>query len=232
VLLPVGLILKEPNLGTAGDHRAHRQHGDAGGWRALVEIRDSHRRHRDRGAGAVSPSARLSARADHHLSQSRIDPLGAGYNIIQSKIALGSGGFSGQGYLHGTQNQLNFLPEKQTDFVFTIIAEEFGFVGSMAVLGLLFSIVAIALYTAISCSHAVWTAGGAGDWHEFLSLLFRQSFDGDGADPGRRRAAAVDLLWRLGADRRDAGIRGADVDPCPPGRRIRDRGLLTPARRF
>ena len=81
------------------------------------------------------------------------DPLGAGYNIIQSKIALGSGGFSGQGYLHGTQNQLNFLPEKQTDFVFTIIAEEFGFIGSMAVLALLFMIIGIALYTALSCGH-------------------------------------------------------------------------------
>ncbi|HEY1856497.1 FtsW/RodA/SpoVE family cell cycle protein, partial [Acidocella sp.] len=74
-------------------------------------------------------------------------------NIIQSKIALGSGGLTGQGYLHGTQNQLNFLPEKQTDFVYTILAEEFGFVGSAAVMVLLFSIVALALYTAISCSH-------------------------------------------------------------------------------
>jgi rod shape determining protein RodA len=81
------------------------------------------------------------------------DPLGAGYNIIQSKIALGSGGLEGQGYLHGTQNQLNFLPEKQTDFVFTIIAEEFGFLGSMAVLALLFSIVMIALYTALRSEH-------------------------------------------------------------------------------
>jgi len=81
------------------------------------------------------------------------DPLGAGYNIIQSKIALGSGGLTGQGYLHGTQNQLNFLPEKQTDFVFTIIAEEFGYLGSLATLGLLFSIVGLALYTALTCQH-------------------------------------------------------------------------------
>ena len=83
-----------------------------------------------------------------------LDPLGAGYHIMQSKIALGSGGFSGQGFLRGTQNQLNFLPEKQTDFVFTILAEEFGFVGSVGVLGLLFGVVAIALYTALRCNHA------------------------------------------------------------------------------
>ena len=58
------------------------------------------------------------------------DPLGAGYNIIQSKIALGSGGFWGKGFLQGTQGHLDFLPEKQTDFIFTMIGEEFGLVGS------------------------------------------------------------------------------------------------------
>lgn len=62
------------------------------------------------------------------------DPLGAGYNILQSKIAIGSGGFLGKGYMNGSQSQLNFLPEKQTDFVFTMIAEEFGFIGSFLVL--------------------------------------------------------------------------------------------------
>ena len=64
------------------------------------------------------------------------DPLGAGYHIIQSKIALGSGGLWGKGFLHGTQSQLSFLPEKQTDFVFTMLAEELGFVGALSVLGL------------------------------------------------------------------------------------------------
>lgn len=58
------------------------------------------------------------------------DPLGSGYNIMQSKIAIGSGGFLGKGYLKGTQGQLDFLPEKQTDFIFTMLAEEFGFLGS------------------------------------------------------------------------------------------------------
>ena len=65
------------------------------------------------------------------------DPLGAGYNIIQSKIALGSGGMWGKGFLQGTQNQLDFLPEKQTDFIFTTIAEEFGLVGAGALMVLL-----------------------------------------------------------------------------------------------
>ena len=64
------------------------------------------------------------------------DPLGSGYHIIQSKIALGSGGLFGKGFLQGTQAHLNFLPEKQTDFVFTMLAEEFGLVGGMVLLGL------------------------------------------------------------------------------------------------
>ncbi|MFZ8864471.1 MAG: rod shape-determining protein RodA [Rickettsiales bacterium] len=62
------------------------------------------------------------------------DPLGSGYNIIQSKIAIGSGGLSGKGFLSGTQGQLNFLPERETDFIFTIIAEEYGFIGSIFVM--------------------------------------------------------------------------------------------------
>ena len=64
------------------------------------------------------------------------DPLGTGYHILQSKIALGSGGVFGKGYLHGTQSHLNFLPEKQTDFIFTMLAEEFGMVGGLVILGI------------------------------------------------------------------------------------------------
>jgi len=64
------------------------------------------------------------------------DPLGAGYHILQSKIALGSGGVFGKGYLSGTQSHLNFLPEKQTDFIFTMLAEEFGMVGGLILLGI------------------------------------------------------------------------------------------------
>jgi rod shape determining protein RodA len=64
------------------------------------------------------------------------DPLGAGYHIMQSKIALGSGGLFGKGFMLGTQTHLNFLPERQTDFIFTMIAEEFGLVGGLVLLGL------------------------------------------------------------------------------------------------
>jgi len=62
------------------------------------------------------------------------DPLGAGYQIIQSKIAVGSGGFTGKGFLKGTQSYLEFLPEKRTDFIFTLFAEEHGFIGSLSLL--------------------------------------------------------------------------------------------------
>jgi rod shape determining protein RodA len=153
VLLPVGLILKEPNLGTAVITAliggAVMLGAGVRWWKFLILI------------VIIGVAAPVLYHHLHDYQRARIvtflnpgsDPLGAGYNIIQSKIALGSGGWSGQGYLHGTQNQLNFLPEKQTDFVFTIIAEEFGFLGSIAVLGLLFMIVAIALYTALACRH-------------------------------------------------------------------------------
>ena len=70
------------------------------------------------------------------------DPLGAGYQIIQSKIAIGSGGFSGKGFLKGTQSYLDFLPEKHTDFIFTLFSEEFGFIGSVGLL-LLYTIIII-----------------------------------------------------------------------------------------
>ncbi|GBD45120.1 Peptidoglycan glycosyltransferase MrdB [bacterium HR40] len=73
------------------------------------------------------------------------DPLGAGYHIIQSKIALGAGGLAGRGFLHGTQAQLDFLPEKQTDFAFTLLAEETGFVGAATVLTLCLMVAFVAL---------------------------------------------------------------------------------------
>ena len=75
-----------------------------------------------------------------------VDPLGAGYTIIQSKIAIGSGGFLGKGWLSGTQNRLNFLPERHTDFIFSVIGEEWGFVGSAIVVLLFF----IMLYRCLS----------------------------------------------------------------------------------
>jgi rod shape determining protein RodA len=154
ILIPVGLILKEPNLGTAVITAAIGATVMLGAgvrwwWFAII-------------IAVIAISAPVLYDHLHAYQKARIitflnpgsDPLGAGYNIIQSKIALGSGGFFGQGYLHGTQNQLNFLPEKQTDFVFTIIAEEFGYAGSMAVLALLLFIITLAFYTAVTCNHA------------------------------------------------------------------------------
>jgi rod shape determining protein RodA len=87
------------------------------------------------------------ARIDTFLDPSA-DPLGAGYNIIQAKIALGSGGWSGKGFMQGTQSRLNFLPEKHTDFIFTTLAEEFGFVGAFSLLGLYALIIGFCLVAA------------------------------------------------------------------------------------
>ena len=76
------------------------------------------------------------------------DPLGAGYHITQAKIALGSGGWTGRGFLEGTQSRLNFLPEKQTDFIFTSLAEEFGFIGAGSLLALYVLIIVFCIHSA------------------------------------------------------------------------------------
>ncbi len=153
VLLPVGLILKQPNLGTA---LITCMVGAAVFWSAgmrwwkfaLVF-----------GAGAVA--APIAYERLHDYQRARIttfldpesDPLGAGYNIIQSKIALGSGGLWGKGFLQGTQGHLNFLPEKQTDFIFTMIAEEFGLVGALTTLVMLLLVVAFCYLVAFRSKH-------------------------------------------------------------------------------
>ncbi|MBS0985374.1 MULTISPECIES: rod shape-determining protein RodA [Acetobacter] len=141
VLLPVVLVLKEPNLGTAtiigGIGAALFFAAGMRLWQIVL---------------LVLPVPYLIKVAYSHLhdyQRARIttflnpesDPLGAGYNIIQSKIALGSGGMWGQGYLKGSQGQLNFLPEKQTDFIFTMIAEEWGYAGALTVISLLLIII-------------------------------------------------------------------------------------------
>ena len=81
------------------------------------------------------------------------DPLGQGYQLIQSKIALGSGGLTGKGFLQGTQSYLEYLPEKQTDFIFTLIGEEFGFVGTMFILIIFILIILICFYISLKSSH-------------------------------------------------------------------------------
>ena len=153
VLVPVGLILKEPNLGTAVIT------GIVGGavflgaglrWWKVVLV-----------ALPVPFAAQFAFNHLHDYQRARIttfmnpesDPLGAGYNIIQSKIALGSGGLWGKGFLQGTQGHLNFLPEKQTDFIFTMLAEEFGLVGGLALMAVLFCIVMGAMGMALRCRH-------------------------------------------------------------------------------
>ncbi len=87
-------------------------------------------------------------RIDTFLNPSA-DPLGAGYNIIQAKIALGSGGWAGKGFMQGTQSRLNFLPEKHTDFIFTTLGEEFGFVGAFSLLILYGLILVFLIWAAI-----------------------------------------------------------------------------------
>lgn len=77
------------------------------------------------------------------------DPLGAGYHITQSKIALGSGGWTGRGFMQGTQSRLNFLPEKHTDFIFTTLAEEFGFLGGVSLLMLYVLIILFCILSAL-----------------------------------------------------------------------------------
>ncbi len=81
------------------------------------------------------------------------DPLGSGYNIIQSKIAIGSGGFFGKGYLNGTQGQLEFLPEKQTDFIFTMLSEELGFVGATFTIAIYALIIYMGTKIALRAQH-------------------------------------------------------------------------------
>ena len=151
ILIPVGLILKEPNLGTAVITAM------LGGaiffaagvrwWKFLLVLLP------------IPLVAQFAYAHLHDYQRARIDtfmhpesdPLGAGYNIIQSKIALGSGGMWGKGFLQGTQGHLDFLPEKQTDFIFTMIGEEFGFVGAIAVMGLLCLIILGGMLIALRC---------------------------------------------------------------------------------
>ena len=81
------------------------------------------------------------------------DPLGQGYQLIQSKIALGSGGGTGKGFLQGTQSYLEYLPEKQTDFIFTLIGEEFGFLGTIFIIFLFILLIGVCYFISIKCFH-------------------------------------------------------------------------------
>lgn len=147
-LLPVLLIAKQPDLGTA------LLVASAGlfalflagiGWRLIAMLGTL--------LAALGPAVWFVM---HDYQRQRVltflnpesDPLGAGYHIIQSKIAIGSGGISGKGWLNGTQSHLEFLPERHTDFIFAVISEEFGLVGVLALLGLYLFIILRGLFIA------------------------------------------------------------------------------------
>ncbi len=111
------------------------------------------------------------ARIDTFLNP-ELDRHGAGYNIIQSKIALGSGGMWGKGFLQGTQAHLNFLPEKQTDFIFTMFGEEFGFVGGLVLIGLLLVIVLGGMAIALRCRNQFGRLVALGISFNFFMYVF------------------------------------------------------------
>lgn len=136
VAVPAALVLKQPDLGTAITLLM--------GGAALFFIAGVRLRYFALTAAAAAAALPGVWHFLRDYQKSRIytfldpdsDPLGAGYHILQSKIALGSGGLFGKGFLQGSQSHLSFLPEKQTDFIFTTLAEEFGLVGGLGLLAL------------------------------------------------------------------------------------------------
>ena len=157
ILIPVFLVLRQPDLGTslllimgggtimflAGVHWAYFAiviGSSFGLVLALFQTRST--------AWQLLKDYQYT-RIDTFLNPDR-DPLGAGYHITQAKIALGSGGWTGRGFMEGTQSRLNFLPEKHTDFIFTTLSEEFGFVGSISLLGLYTLVVLFCIISALS----------------------------------------------------------------------------------
>ena len=157
VLIPTYLVLRQPDLGTAilllaagggmlflaGVHWAYFAVVIAAAIGLVATVFES------RGTDWQLLKDYQYRRIDTFLDPST-DPLGAGYHITQSKIALGSGGWAGRGFMQGTQTRLNFLPEKHTDFIFTTLAEEFGFVGGLSLLTLYALIVVFCIATALA----------------------------------------------------------------------------------
>ena len=157
ILLPTYLVLRQPDLGTsillvlaggglmflAGVHWAYFVAVISAGAGLVTAVFKS------RGTDWQMLKNYQYRRIDTFLDPAS-DPLGAGYHITQSKIALGSGGWTGRGFMQGTQSRLNFLPEKHTDFIFTTLAEEFGFVGGFSLLALYSLIVVFCIATALA----------------------------------------------------------------------------------
>ncbi|MCA0938899.1 rod shape-determining protein RodA [Yangia mangrovi] len=156
ILLPTGLTLIQPDLGTAlllmiggglimflaGVHWAYFAVVIAAGVGTIFTVFES------RGTDWQLLKDYQFRRIDTFLDPST-DPLGAGYHITQAKIAMGSGGWTGRGFMQGTQSRLNFLPEKHTDFIFNTLAEEFGFVGGMSLLTLYVLILLFCIFAAL-----------------------------------------------------------------------------------
>jgi rod shape determining protein RodA len=156
ILVPVALVLKQPDLGTAilllaaggglmflaGVHWGYFAVVVAAVGGLITAVFQS------RGTPWQLLKDYQFRRIDTFLDPST-DPLGAGYHITQSKIALGSGGWTGRGFMQGTQSRLNFLPEKHTDFIFTTLAEEFGFIGGISLLGLYALIIVFCVWSAL-----------------------------------------------------------------------------------
>ncbi|MEM8576435.1 MAG: rod shape-determining protein RodA [Pseudomonadota bacterium] len=157
ILLPTALVLRQPDLGTsillvaAGGGLMFLAGVHWGYFAAVI------------GAGVGLITAVFASRGESwqllaNYQYRRIDtfldpasdPLGAGYHITQSKIALGSGGWTGRGFMQGTQSRLNFLPEKHTDFIFTTLAEEFGFIGGFSLLILYALIILFCVISALA----------------------------------------------------------------------------------
>jgi rod shape determining protein RodA len=157
IMIPVALVLKQPDLGTAlllligggavmfmaGVHWAYFGVVMASGAGLIAAVFNS------RGTPWQLIKDYQFRRIDTFLDPSN-DPLGAGYHITQAKIALGSGGWTGTGVMQGTQTRLNFLPEKHTDFIFTTLAEEFGFIGGVSLLTIYGLIIVFCIATALS----------------------------------------------------------------------------------
>ena len=151
VLFPVGLIAEQPDLGTALLIAASG---------VLVVLLAGLRVRVIVAVMALLPAlAWVGWGMLHDYQRKRVltfltpesDPLGAGYHIIQSQIALGSGGVFGKGWMNGSQAQLEFLPERSTDFIFAVAGEEFGLIGLMLLLGLYLFIIGRGMYLAMQC---------------------------------------------------------------------------------
>lgn len=136
ILLPTALIVKQPDLGTSILLIAVGMAVIVAAglkWKVFLAV-----------LSMIAASLPLGWNMMHDYQRRRIltlfspekDPLGAGYHIIQSKIAIGSGGIFGKGFMAGSQSQLNFLPERHTDFIFSVLAEEWGFVGGLLLLSI------------------------------------------------------------------------------------------------